>query len=81
MPEGFFERSISVIPERIFLQLKSIWYEMFQHSVAGIRQYVAPDSLTVVVQLSHNARSGPTNNSSGECCRWMTMIQELPIVN
>jgi hypothetical protein len=31
MPDRFFERSISTAPERIFLQLKSIWREMFSH--------------------------------------------------
>jgi hypothetical protein len=32
MPEGFFERSISITPETILVQEKSIWCEMFQHS-------------------------------------------------
>jgi len=31
MPTGFFERSISITPETIFLHLKSIWCEMFVH--------------------------------------------------
>src|SRR6184192_3774429 len=34
MPDRFFERSISITTETIFLRLKSIWCEMFQHSVA-----------------------------------------------
>src|SRR5438093_175809 len=34
MPDRFFERSISITTETIFLQLKSIWCEMFQHSAA-----------------------------------------------
>jgi len=30
--DRFFERSISITPETIFLHLKSIWCEIFQHS-------------------------------------------------
>jgi hypothetical protein len=33
MPEGFFDRSIFVTPETILVRQKSIWREMFQHSV------------------------------------------------
>jgi len=33
MPEGFFERSIFITPEMILVQEKSIWCEIFQHSM------------------------------------------------
>jgi len=33
MLEGFFERSIFITPETILAQEKSIWCEMFQHSI------------------------------------------------
>jgi len=34
MPDRFFERSILITPETIFLQLKSIWCGIFEHSAA-----------------------------------------------
>ena len=33
MPERFFDRSISIAPGTILVQQKSIWREMFEHSV------------------------------------------------